>query len=167
MGLAALQLSRGRDSPRKYAAAPTVVPGGRGRGSARPEITIGGSGGASVGAGIRSSRGGWLATATRPPRSQLHSAGTDMKFVVKYLGLEIMKPVMELKDHLHNLLLVNLMVMSKIHNHGVIGIESMLHHPLTLEDLVFHCFEPGLLASLLLWSLNIPDVKQTLTHLNA
>ena len=42
----------------------------------------------------------------------------------------------------------------------------MFHHPLALENLLLHCFEPCLHASGPLRSLNIADVQQPITHLN-
>ena len=42
----------------------------------------------------------------------------------------------------------------------------MLHHPLTLENLLLHCFEPRLHDSVPLQSLSITDVQQPITHLN-
>ena len=42
----------------------------------------------------------------------------------------------------------------------------MLHHLLTLENLLLQCLEPCLRASGPPWSLNIAGVQQPLTHLN-
>ena len=42
----------------------------------------------------------------------------------------------------------------------------MFHHPLTLENLLLHCFESCLHASGPPRSLHITDVQQPLTHLN-
>ena len=58
------------------------------------------------------------------------------------------------------------MVVGELRDHHVIGVESMFHHPLALENLLLHCFEPRLHASNSLWSLSIADVQQPLTHLN-
>lgn len=81
-GLAAQPSKRGRGHPRKYATTATTASGRRGRGSAHPEVTIGGGGWASVGVDVRRSRGGWLATATQPPRPQLHSADMAIEFML-------------------------------------------------------------------------------------
>ena len=51
-------------------------------------------------------------------------------------------------------------------DHHVVGVESTFHHPLTLENLLFHCLEPRLHTSGPPWSLNIADVQQPITHLN-
>ena len=63
-------------------------------------------------------------------------------------------------------LALHLVIMGEFIDHGVVGAESTFHHPLALEDLLLHCFEPGLHASGLLGSLNIPDVKHPLMHLD-
>ena len=62
--------------------------------------------------------------------------------------------------------LASRLCLGKLRNHHVIGIESAFHHPLALEDLLLHCFEPCFHASGLLWPLNITDVQHPLTHLN-
>ena len=58
------------------------------------------------------------------------------------------------------------MVVGELRDHNVIGIESTLHHLLTLENFLLQCLEPCLRASGLPWSLNITDVQQPLMHLN-
>ena len=73
---------------------------------------------------------------------------------------------MKLEDGLPNVLDVQLVVVGELHDHNVIGIESTLHHPLTLENLLLHCFESCLHASGPLRSLSITDVQQPITHLN-
>ena len=56
--------------------------------------------------------------------------------------------------------------MGKLRDHHVIGIKSLFHHPLALEDLLLHCFEPRIHASGLLGTLNIMDVQHPLMHLD-
>ena len=46
------------------------------------------------------------------------------------------------------------------------SIDSTLHHPLALENLLLHCLEPCLHASGLPQFLNIADVQHPLMHLN-
>ena len=73
---------------------------------------------------------------------------------------------MKLEDGLPNVLVIQLVVVGELHDHYVIGVESTLHHLLTLENVLLHCLEPCLHASVPPWSLNIADVQQPLTHLN-
>ena len=82
------------------------------------------------------------------------------------LGLEVLDFLMKLKDGLPNVLDIQLVVVCELRDHNVIGIESTLHHLLTLENLLLQRLEPCLHASGLPWSLNIADVQQPLTHLN-
>ena len=56
------------------------------------------------------------------------------------------------------------MVIGELRDHHLVGVEPTLHHPLALENLLLHCFEPRLHASGSLWSLNITDVQQPITH---
>ena len=72
---------------------------------------------------------------------------------------------MKLEDGLPNVLGVQLVVVGELHDHYVIGVESTLHHLLTLENLLLHRLEPCLHASGPPWSLHIADVQQPLTHL--
>ena len=76
------------------------------------------------------------------------------------LGLEMLDSLMKHEDCLSDVLGVQLVVMGKFRDHGVIGVESTFHHPLALEDLLLHCFEPYLQASGLPWPLNIMGVQQ-------
>ena len=55
--------------------------------------------------------------------------------------------LMKLVDSLSNTIVVQLVIMGEFYNHGVVGDESVSHHPLALEDLLLHRFEPGLHAS--------------------
>ena len=82
------------------------------------------------------------------------------------LGLEVLDFLMKLEDGLPNVLDVQLVVVGELRDHNVIGVESTLHHLLTLENLLLQCLEPCLRASGLPWSLSIADVQQSLTHLN-
>src|SRR3990170_4021656 len=75
------------------------------------------------------------------------------------LGLEMLDFLMKLEDGLPNVLGIQLVIMGKFSDHQVIGIESTFHHPLALEDLLLHCFEPCHHASGPLWSFNIMDVQ--------
>ena len=61
---------------------------------------------------------------------------------------------------------IQLVFVGEFCDHHVVGVESTFHHPLTLENLLLHCFEPRLHASGPLWSLFIADVQQPITHLN-
>ena len=82
------------------------------------------------------------------------------------LGLEVLDFLVKLEDGLPNVLGVQLVVVGELHDHNVIGVESTLHHLLTLENLLLQCLEPCLCSSSLPPSLNIVDVQQPLTHLN-
>ncbi|KAE8787893.1 DNA-directed RNA polymerase subunit beta [Hordeum vulgare] len=82
------------------------------------------------------------------------------------LGLELINPVIEPGEMLPNVIGINLVLVGEICDHHVVGVESMLHHPLALEDLLLHCFEPRLHASGLLGPLIITDVQHPITHLD-
>ena len=82
------------------------------------------------------------------------------------LGLEVLDFLMKLEDGLPNVLDVQLVVVGELPDHNVIGIESTLHHLLTLENFLLQCLEPCLCASGLPCSLSIADVQQPLMHLN-
>ena len=82
------------------------------------------------------------------------------------LGLEVLDFLMKLEDGLPNVLGVQLVVAGELHDHYMIGVESMFHHLLALENLLVHFLEPCLHASGPPRSLNIVDVQQPLTHLN-
>src|SRR3989337_1735907 len=73
------------------------------------------------------------------------------------LGLEMLDFLMKLEDGLPIVLGIQLVTTSKFSDHHVVGIESAFHHPLALEDLTLHFFEPCLHAFGLLWPLNIAD----------
>ena len=82
------------------------------------------------------------------------------------MGLEVLGLLGKLEDGLPNVLGIQLVVTGKLCDHGVIGAESMFHHPLALEDLLLHFFEPCFHAPGPPWSLNIADVQHPLMHLN-
>ena len=48
----------------------------------------------------------------------------------------------------------------------VIGVESMLHHPLAPEDVLLHSFKPSLHGSRPLGTWHIAEVKHPLMHLD-
>ena len=73
---------------------------------------------------------------------------------------------MELEDGLPNVLGIQLVVVGELRDHHVVGVESAFHHPLALENMLLHCFESCLYASGPIWSLDIADVQQPITHLN-
>ena len=74
--------------------------------------------------------------------------------------------LVKLEDGLSNVLGIQLVVVGELCDHHVVGVESTFHHPLALENLLFHCFEPRLHASGPPWSHNITDVRQPIMHLN-
>ena len=74
--------------------------------------------------------------------------------------------LVKLEDGLRNVLGIQLVVVGELRNHHVVGVESTPDHPLTLENLLLHCFQPRLHASGPLRSLSIMDVQQPITHLN-
>ena len=82
------------------------------------------------------------------------------------LGLEVLDFLVKLEDGLCNVLGIQLVVVDELRDHHVVGIESMFHHPLALENLLLHCFESCLHTSGPPWSLNIADVQYPLTHIN-
>ena len=74
--------------------------------------------------------------------------------------------VIEPGEVLPDVIGIDLVLVGELRDHRVVGVESTLHHPLALEDLLLHCFEPRLHASGLLRPLNITDVQHPLTHLD-
>ena len=74
--------------------------------------------------------------------------------------------LMKLEDGLPDVLGIQLVIVGELRDHHVVGIESMFHHPLALENLLLQCFESCLHALGPPWSLNIADVQHPLTHLN-
>ena len=82
------------------------------------------------------------------------------------LALKLINPVIEPGEVFPNVNGIHLVIASELRDHRVVGVESTLNHPLALEDLLLHCFEPRLHASGLLRPLNITDVQHPLTHLD-
>ena len=58
------------------------------------------------------------------------------------------------------------MVVGEFRDHHLVGVKSVLHHPLALENLLLHSFELCLHASGTPGSLHITDVQHPLMHLN-
>ena len=73
---------------------------------------------------------------------------------------------MKLEDSLPDVVSIQLVVASELHDYHVVRVESTFHHPLALENLLLHCFGSCFHASGPPWSLNIRDVQHPLTHLN-
>ncbi|KAE8778666.1 DNA-directed RNA polymerase subunit beta [Hordeum vulgare] len=82
------------------------------------------------------------------------------------LGLEVINSVIEPGEVLPDVIGIDLVLVGELRDHHVVGVESTLHHPLSLEDLFLHCFEPRLHASGLPGPLNITDMQHPLTHIN-
>ncbi|KAE8782968.1 serine/threonine-protein phosphatase 7 [Hordeum vulgare] len=95
-----------------------------------------------------------------------HAYLMSEKEMVIDLALELINPVIEPGEVLPNVNGIHLVIAGELCDHHVVGVESTLHHPLALEDLLLHCFEPRLHTSGLLRTLNITDVQHPLTHLN-
>ena len=104
--------------------------------------------------------------------SQTHTFKPGLIF--KDLALKIMDLAMEEvdllivgeDDVLHGLS-IHLEITGVVHDHEVIGIESMFHHPLVEEDFLLHSFKPGLHGSSPLGSLHIADVQHPIAHLDS
>ena len=82
------------------------------------------------------------------------------------LGLEVLDFLLKLEDGLPNDFGIQLVVVGELHDHHLVGVESTLHHPLRLENLLLHGFELCVHAPGTPWSLHIADVQHPLTHLN-
>ena len=65
---------------------------------------------------------------------------------------------MKLEHGLLNDIGIQLVIVGELRDHHLFGVESTLHHPLTLENLLLHCFESCLHVSGLLWPFNIANV---------
>ncbi|KAE8778959.1 40S ribosomal protein S5-1 [Hordeum vulgare] len=65
-------------------------------------------------------------------------------------GPELINPIIEPGEVLPNVIGINHVLVGELWDHHVVGVESRLHHPLALEDLLLHCFEPRLHISGLL-----------------
>ena len=81
------------------------------------------------------------------------------------MGLEVLDFLVELEDGLPNDLGIQLVVVGELRDHHLVGVESTLHHPLTLENFLLHGFELCLYAPSTPWSLHIADVQHPLMHL--
>ncbi|KAE8776011.1 DNA-directed RNA polymerase subunit beta [Hordeum vulgare] len=82
------------------------------------------------------------------------------------LDLEVINSVIEPGEVLPDVVVIDLVLVGELREHHVVGVEFAFHHPLALEDLLLHCFEPSLHASGLLGPLNIKDVQHPLMHLD-
>ncbi|KAE8808998.1 Mediator of RNA polymerase II transcription subunit 10 [Hordeum vulgare] len=81
--------------------------------------------------------------------------------------MEVIELLLKFEKNLPYFLGVQLVLPDEVRDHGVVSTQTTFNHPLALEDRLFHRGEPGLLASLLLGTLKIPDVKHLLMHLNS
>ncbi|KAE8811423.1 DNA-directed RNA polymerase subunit beta [Hordeum vulgare] len=54
------------------------------------------------------------------------------------LALELINPVIEPGEVLPNVIGIHLVLVGELRDHHVVGVESTLHHPLALEDLLLH-----------------------------
>ena len=91
----------------------------------------------------------------------------DLVLEVIDLALEEVDLLVEGEDDVLHGLAIHLEITSKVRDHEVIGIESTLHHPLALEDVLLHSSKPGLHGSSPLGSLHIADVQHPITHLDS
>ena len=82
------------------------------------------------------------------------------------LALKLVNPILKPGEVFPNINGIHLVIASELRDQRVVGVESTLHHPLALEDLLLHCFEPRLHASGLLRPLNVTDVQHPLAHLD-
>ena len=67
--------------------------------------------------------------------------------------------LLKLEDGIPSDFGIQLVVIGELHDHHLVGVETMLHHPLALENLLLHGFELSLHASGTPWSLHIADVQ--------
>ncbi|KAE8807630.1 hypothetical protein D1007_16009 [Hordeum vulgare] len=91
---------------------------------------------------------------------------TILALEVKDLGLEMLDPLLKLEENRSHVLGVHLVISDEVCDHRVVSTQIWFNYPLTAEDLLLHCRKPGLLACLLLRSLDVMDVKHPLVHLN-
>ena len=82
------------------------------------------------------------------------------------MALEIIDAFIDLEDDIPHRSAIHLVLTGEFRDHGVVGTESALHHPLALEEFLLHRLEPGLLAPVLLGPLNVLNVDHPLTRLN-
>ena len=71
----------------------------------------------------------------------------DLVLEIVDLALEKVDLLVECEDGVHHGLAIHLEITGVVRDPEVIGIESTFHHPLALEDLLLHSFEPGLHGS--------------------
>ena len=71
----------------------------------------------------------------------------DLVLEIVDLALEEVDLLVEGEDDVFHGLDIHLEITGKVRNNEVIGIESMLHHSLALEDFLLHSFKPGLHGS--------------------
>ncbi|KAE8782366.1 hypothetical protein D1007_44284 [Hordeum vulgare] len=74
------------------------------------------------------------------------------------LALKLINPVIDPGEVFPNVNGIHLVLAGELRDHHVVGVESTLHHPLALEDLLLHCFESRLHAFGIFRPLNITDV---------
>ncbi|KAE8779932.1 hypothetical protein D1007_46969 [Hordeum vulgare] len=72
---------------------------------------------------------------------------SKMKVEVIDLGLEVINSVIEPGEVFPDVIGIDLVLVGELRDHYVVGVESTLHHPLALEDLLLHFFESLLHAS--------------------
>jgi hypothetical protein len=82
------------------------------------------------------------------------------------LALQKIDLLVEGEDDVLHGFSIHLEITGVIRDLEVIGIESMCHHPLALEDLLLHSFEPGIHCPHSLGTLDFPDVEHTPMHFN-
>ena len=87
----------------------------------------------------------------------------DLVLEVVDLALEEVYLLVEGEDDVLHGLAIHLEITGVVRDHEVIGIESTFHHPLALEDLMLHSFEPGLHGPRPLGTLDVPDVEHPLS----
>ena len=90
----------------------------------------------------------------------------DLVLKVVDLALEEVDLIIEGEDDVLHGLAIHLEITGVVLDHEVIGIESTFHHPLALEDLLLHGFEPGIHDSRPHGPLNISYVEHPLMHLD-
>ncbi|KAE8799050.1 RING-H2 zinc finger protein RHA4a [Hordeum vulgare] len=88
----------------------------------------------------------WMKGSNTCPLCRLQEA---YRAGVTDLALVLINPVIEPGEVLPNVNGIHLVIAGEFRDHHVVGVESTLHHPLALEDLLLHCFEPRLHATAL------------------
>ena len=83
----------------------------------------------------------------------------DLVLKIIDLALEEVDLLVEGEDDVLHGLAIHLEITGEVRDHEVIGIESTLHHPLSLEDVLLHSFKPGLHGSRPLGTWHITEVK--------